>query len=145
LRIDYEHAASAELGKEVLKIPEQQIVTTPSAVLTPQLGQQIKQLWKDGGVQKCYQQRSKFQLNDSASYYLDAIERIASPTYEVEELDILKSRTKTVGIVEEDFVIDKFKVCLIAINSLSSLKPLMLEDKETKDENGFIRTTKQYI
>jgi hypothetical protein len=109
LHIEYEHGSNAEVAKTILKIPEQQIVVSAGSILTNELGRDIKSLWQDAGIQKCFQQRSRLQLIDSADYYLNDIERITSPNYDVSEQDILRSRSKTVGIVEEDFLVDKFK------------------------------------
>jgi hypothetical protein len=35
----------------------------------------MKQLWEDSGVQECFRRSREYQLNDSAPYYLNALER----------------------------------------------------------------------
>jgi guanine nucleotide-binding protein G(i) subunit alpha len=40
----------------------------------------------------------KFQLNDSAVYYFNAIDRMSLPSYLPTDQDILRSRIKTTGI-----------------------------------------------
>ena len=35
----------------------------------------MKQLWEDGGVQQCFRRSREYQLNDSAPYYLNELER----------------------------------------------------------------------
>jgi len=80
--------------------------------MSPELVAHIKTLWADPGVQKTYTHRSKYQLNDSAKYFLDKIEQCAKPGYIPSDQDILRARVRTTGIVENDFVIDnnKFKM-----------------------------------
>ncbi|CBY13077.1 unnamed protein product [Oikopleura dioica] len=45
----------------------------------------------------------EYQLNDSAQYYLDSIQRLCAPDYIPSEQDVLRSRVKTTGIVETHF------------------------------------------
>ena len=73
----------------------------------------VQKLWADKGVQATYKRRAEFQLNDSASYYFDAIERIAAEDYIPTEQDVLRSRAKTTGIIETEFEVDgvKFRMC----------------------------------
>jgi GTPase SAR1 family protein len=70
------------------------------------LGAHIKSLWKDSGVQATYQQRSLYQLTDSAAYFFDKTDEVCAPGYIPTEQDILRCRVRTTGIVENDFVID---------------------------------------
>ncbi|EGG18218.1 G-protein subunit alpha 1 [Cavenderia fasciculata] len=74
-----------------------------NGVLTPELARDIKALWSDPGIQTAFTRSSEFQLNDSAAYYFDAIERISKPDYLPTEPDVLRSRTKTTGIIETEF------------------------------------------
>ncbi|KAL2089083.1 hypothetical protein ACEWY4_015982 [Coilia grayii] len=60
-------------------------------------------LWSDGGTQACFGRSREYQLNDSAQYYLDSLQRIGSPEYLPTEQDILRTRVKTTGIVETHF------------------------------------------
>nr|P43151.1 RecName: Full=Putative guanine nucleotide-binding protein subunit alpha [Leishmania donovani]AAA50285.1 G protein alpha subunit [Leishmania donovani] len=73
--------------------------------LTAELAQDIKALWADPGIQNTFQRSSEFQLNDSAAYYFDSIDRISQPLYLPSENDVLRSRTKTTGIIETVFEI----------------------------------------
>ena len=45
----------------------------------------------------------EYQLNDSAAYYLNSLDRIASPHYIPTEQDVLRTRVKTTGIIETQF------------------------------------------
>ncbi len=66
LNIPFENPQNAEISEKIIQIPEQQIVLQASSILTPALGKDIKMLWQDKGMRKVVEQKSKFQLNDSA-------------------------------------------------------------------------------
>ena len=60
----------------------------------------VRSLWQDPSIVR---RSRKFQLNDSAMYYFNAIERMASASYLPTDQDILRSRVKTTGITETTF------------------------------------------
>jgi len=63
-------------------------------------------LWADPGIQVTYEHRSMYQLTDSTGYFLDKIHEIGNEDYLPTEQDVLRSRVRTTGIVENDFAID---------------------------------------
>ncbi|CAD6196882.1 unnamed protein product [Caenorhabditis auriculariae] len=71
--------------------------------LSPDLALAMKKLWADVGVQTCYLRSREYQLNDSAAYYLNAIDRISQVDYIPTQDDIIRSRVKSTGIVETHF------------------------------------------
>ncbi|PVV04423.1 hypothetical protein BB560_001078 [Smittium megazygosporum] len=74
-----------------------------SEVFPAELAEAIKILWSDPDVQYCYSRSSEYQLNDSAKYYFDSIDRLSQPDYIPTNQDVLKSRVKTTGINETTF------------------------------------------
>jgi len=66
----------------------------------------FKNLWNDSGIQTAYENRSKFQLTDSASYFFSKLDEVAVDNYLPSEQDVLRSRVRTTGIVENNFEID---------------------------------------
>ncbi|KFD51061.1 LOW QUALITY PROTEIN: hypothetical protein M513_08102, partial [Trichuris suis] len=60
----------------------------------------MKRLWADNGVQECFGRSNEYQLNDSAKYFLDDLDRLGQHEYQPTEQDILRTRVKTTGIVE---------------------------------------------
>lgn len=46
--------------------------------LPPELAVCMKRLWADSGVQECFTRSREYQLNDSAPYYLNYLDRHAS-------------------------------------------------------------------
>ncbi|KAG4303653.1 hypothetical protein PCANB_000036 [Pneumocystis canis] len=87
----------------------QVILSQPNQIegnfLDQKIGDAIISLWKDSGVQQCFQRSREYQLNDSAKYYFDSIDRIANYNYIPTDQDVLRSRVKTTGITETTFII----------------------------------------
>jgi len=80
--------------------------------ITPQIAAIMANLWKDAGIRKTYENRAHFQLTDSAEYFFGRLADVGQPTYLPTQQDVLRSRVRTTGIVENDFEIDnnKFKM-----------------------------------
>lgn len=71
--------------------------------LTGELVLLMKRLWQDAGVQLCFTRSREYHINDSAAYYLNALDRIAQHNYIPTQQDVLRTRVKTTGIVETHF------------------------------------------
>lgn len=84
----------------------------PEDAITNENAQRFTNLWEDPGIQATYDNRSKFQLTDSAKYFFEKIKEVAEDNYLPTEQDVLRSRVRTTGIVENMFEIDhnKFKM-----------------------------------
>lgn len=50
---------------------------TGDCEIGPELSAMMQRLWRDEGLQLCFQRSREYQLNDSAAYYLNALERIS--------------------------------------------------------------------
>jgi len=103
-------AAAADMGIEIVEQKEaadrfmnETSGTQFSGALTPAIGKDIKALWNDPAVKATYARSAEFQLNDSASYYFESVDRLIAPDYTVSQEDVLRSRTKTTGIIETEF------------------------------------------
>lgn len=81
---------------EISVDPEEHLITMDTAAI-------MKRLWRDEGLQRCVARSREYQLNDSARYYLDQLDRISQPTYVPSQQDVLRTRVKTTGIVETQF------------------------------------------
>ncbi|KAG8142606.1 hypothetical protein E2320_005818 [Naja naja] len=99
LGIEYENARSTEDEKQLYAMAE----ITEDGSMTSELAGILKRLWKDPGIQACFERASEYQLNDSAAYYLNDLDRLTSPGYVPNEQDVLRSRVKTTGIIETQF------------------------------------------
>jgi len=71
-----------------------------------ELGVDIKHLWADSGIQRLYALRDReYQLNDSANYFFDNIERFMAPGYVPTMPDVLRARVRSTGIEEAEFTL----------------------------------------
>ena len=70
------------------------------------VAQLMTYLWQDPGVQEAYRRRAEFQLADSADYFFGRLEELQNPEFLPNDQDIMRSRVKTTGIVEEKYVIE---------------------------------------
>lgn len=99
LRIDFGNPNNIEAAR--------QFFTFASAIeegeLTQELVGLMKKLWADPGVQQCFGRSREYQLNDSAAYYLNSLDRISKHNYIPTQQDVLRTRVKTTGIVETHF------------------------------------------
>jgi len=70
------------------------------------IGGYIKALWMDRTIQLTYENRSKFQLTDSSKYFFERVDEVMKDGYLPNQQDVLRSRVRTTGIVENSFDID---------------------------------------
>ena len=101
-----------------MDIPESKFLLRARDYLTPELGEDIKSIFEDKGMKEAFEKRSTFNLLDSAEYFLSQVTTIASPKYQPTHQDILRSRQKTVGIQEIDFMIETYKFKLVDVGKL---------------------------
>ncbi|KIH67043.1 g-protein alpha subunit [Ancylostoma duodenale] len=99
LKIDFNSPSRVEDAQQFFSISQ----TCDEGELPPDLASVMKRLWADPGIQECFLRSREFQLNDSAPYYLNSLERIAQPNYIPTQDDVLRTRVKTTGIVETHF------------------------------------------
>uniref|UniRef100_A0AAY4DWN8 Guanine nucleotide-binding protein G(i) subunit alpha-2 n=2 Tax=Denticeps clupeoides TaxID=299321 RepID=A0AAY4DWN8_9TELE len=100
LKIDYEDSTRAEDARQLFALSAG---AEEQGSLPDELSKAIQRLWSDGGVQGCFTRAREYQLNDSAAYYLNDLERIAKADYIPTQQDVLRTRVKTTGIVETHF------------------------------------------
>ncbi|CAH1264443.1 GNAI3 [Branchiostoma lanceolatum] len=99
LKIDFGHTDRADDARQLFALAS----TAEEGEMTPELAGIMKRLWADGGVQACFGRSREYQLNDSASYYLNSLDRLAAGGYVPTQQDVLRTRVKTTGIVETHF------------------------------------------
>jgi len=77
----------------------------PDPAIMPDDAKVISSLWNDPAIGATFERQSEYQLNDSASYFFEAVDRIAQPNYVPTDQDILRARVRTSGIIEINFVL----------------------------------------
>lgn len=75
----------------------------PDSVPSLDVKDDLKEMWKDSGIQLAATQGSKFHMLDSAPYFLNNLDRTFSADYKPTEQDILRTRLMTTGIIETTF------------------------------------------
>ncbi|XP_054709796.1 guanine nucleotide-binding protein G(o) subunit alpha-like [Uloborus diversus] len=100
LGIPFENGARQADAKVVHEIVSRMEETE---TFSKELTSAMKRLWADKGVLRCYGRSNEYQLNDSAKYFLDDLDRLGQKDYLPSEQDILRTRVKTTGIVEIHF------------------------------------------
>ena len=69
--------------------------------LTTEYAEAVAVLWRSPTFKQTWENRSKFQIIESAGQFLDRVEKVASADYSPSGDDIILSRVKTTGIREE--------------------------------------------
>ena len=78
--------------------------------LASDVGRSLKVLWRDTGVQECYWKFREYCPNDSAAYYMEALERLCDAEYVPTEQDIIRATTDS---IERTFEYKSLKFTLI--------------------------------
>lgn len=86
-----------------------------SRSLDAHMARAVAALWADDGIRATFAARARFQLLDSAPYYLNKVTELAAPGYIPTTEDVLKSRVQTTSVVEETFVIDGVPFTIIDV------------------------------
>jgi len=89
-------------------------------VLPRDVGDAVRALWRDPGVKEAVRRSREFQLNDSAVYYFNSMERMSAPGYLPTDQDILRSRVKTTGITETTFKVGELTYKLFDVGGQRS-------------------------
>jgi len=105
LNISYENPINLTWSAQLLNLD----LSEQGDTIDPLSLSYIKDVWADEGIQKCYNQRSKLQVVDSAKYFLDNLEMVTKLDYIPTDQDILQARKKTTGIVEYNFALEEGK------------------------------------
>ena len=99
LKVEFGDPSCTESARKLFNIAGQ----GEDGDFTPEVVAVLRKLWSDTGVQTCFKRAREYQLNDSASYYLNELDRLGSPDYVPTQQDVLRTRVKTTGIVETHF------------------------------------------
>ncbi|XP_061905301.1 guanine nucleotide-binding protein G(i) subunit alpha-2-like isoform X2 [Entelurus aequoreus] len=100
LNIDYSSSGRLDDAQQLFALSA---AAEEQGIFPDDLANVIKRLWADGGIQSCFARSREYQLNDSAAYYLNDLERITTADYIPTQQDVLRTRVKTTGIVETHF------------------------------------------
>ncbi|KDE04661.1 hypothetical protein MVLG_04885 [Microbotryum lychnidis-dioicae p1A1 Lamole] len=88
--------------------------------LYPSVARAIETLWSHPAVQRVVALGPEYQLNDSAPYFFDAIGRIGRRGYVPSDQDILRTRVRSTGIVEERFTVRGYQLRVLDVGGQRS-------------------------
>lgn len=89
--------------------------------ITETVKHQIQVFMQDENVKKLISERSsEFQISDGSIYFLKNIDRILDNRYVPLEQDILHSRNKTSGIIENSFIVQEANLTVIDVGGQRS-------------------------
>ncbi|KAI6185840.1 Guanine nucleotide binding protein (G-protein) domain containing protein [Aphelenchoides besseyi] len=112
---------------------------------SPQLGIALKRLWADPAISdKTYGHRLDFHLHESAKHFLDSLDRLANPSYQPSEQDILLTRIKTTGIVEVEFLIKTITMRVFDVGGQRSERKKWIHAFEDVNAVIFVAAVSEY-
>ncbi|BGP04098.1 hypothetical protein RTBOTA2_006816 [Rhodotorula toruloides] len=85
----------------------EEIVDLETGGLKEEAASAFGRLWEAEGTKEAMRRSAEFQLNDSAEYFFTHLARIASPSYLPTEEDVLRTRVRSIGVVEQTFEVLK--------------------------------------
>eukprot|EP01099_Mayorella_cantabrigiensis_P004874 TRINITY_DN3751_c0_g4_i1.p1 TRINITY_DN3751_c0_g4~~TRINITY_DN3751_c0_g4_i1.p1 ORF type:complete len:380 (-),score=119.84 TRINITY_DN3751_c0_g4_i1:255-1334(-) len=108
-------ACAKEVAEAAAKAEE-----TTHAEVSPELGQRIKKLWTDEGIQQTFKRSNEFQITDNSAYFFRDLDRVSAADYIPNEEDVLRCRAKTTGITETHFQMEGIRFKLVDVGGQRS-------------------------
>lgn len=113
---DKNDKATRELMDEILELNEAQIDLTEDQTL----GEKLDRLWKHPSIQAVWERRTEFHIIESHKTYFNKIPEICRPDYLPNQDDILASRVRTTGVIQEHYDIDNNDFLIIDVGGQTS-------------------------
>ncbi|KAK6623832.1 hypothetical protein RUM44_010688 [Polyplax serrata] len=88
--------------------------------MLPSIAEALQTLWNDMGVKLAVARGYEYQLNDSALYLFENMERICSEKYVPTSTDVLRARVRTNGILETNFRINDTIITMLDVGGQRS-------------------------
>ncbi|GAA5852957.1 hypothetical protein JCM5353_008505 [Sporobolomyces roseus] len=110
----------------------------------PAVRDAIRKMWQENTTQDVVAMSARFQLNDSAQYFFDAIDRIGERGYLPTPQDILRCRVRSTGIVEETFTIKHHKLRVFDVGGQRSERKKWIHAFEAVDQLVFVVAISEY-
>ncbi|OAF66714.1 Adenylate cyclase-inhibiting G alpha protein [Intoshia linei] len=141
LNVHFEHPS--RLGDVELLFNESRSIESVE-FLSSDLRNAMLRLWQDKGLRDCFEKSAQYQLNDSAEYYFNSIDRIGQENYLPTINDILRTRVKTTGIVEIKFTYNDLNFRLFDVGGQRSERKKWIHCFEGVSAILFIAALNEY-
>lgn len=113
-----------------------------------EFSKELATLWSSEKVQQKYKlsTRSAFQIQDNLEYFMDAdnFSRIIEQDYIPNDQDMLRTRVRTSGIVEESFEIDETQVLMVDVGGQRNERRKWIHAFEDVDCILFVAAISEY-
>jgi len=115
LKVQLRSETSVEAAKKILGLP------ASGNSWSKDIGLAVKLLWKDEGVKETFLMgMKKYQLNETADYFFDHIDRFLDENFIPTVDDVLRVRVRSTGIEEANFTFDKLKLRVVDVGGQRS-------------------------
>lgn len=137
------HTPVTDANKDVTK----EICTYQGTqVVDEAIAGKLSQAWADDGVKKTWANRGDIQVQDALEYYMMAenISRISKDGYVPTDQDILRSRVRTSGIVEEEFVMQNITFVMFDVGGQRNERKKWIHAFESVHAVIFVAAISEY-
>jgi GTPase SAR1 family protein len=98
-----------------------QIFVSVSTNVTPAIVQHIQDIYEEPAIKKTLQRRREFQYHENGDYWFENLDRITDPDYVPTMQDLIRTKVKTVGMIETEKVVEIGEELINADNVALSL------------------------
>ncbi|GAA5821121.1 hypothetical protein JCM3770_005526 [Rhodotorula araucariae] len=135
------HTATADY---LVSISTDRAVDPTTGNMDPHIRDAIVALWAEPATKEVIKRSSQFQLNDSAQYFFDEMGRLGQPGYTPSDQDILRTRVRSTGIVEETFVVKGQKLRVFDVGGQRSERKKWIHCFENVDVLVFVAAISEF-
>jgi hypothetical protein len=89
LNIQFENSRNQDNATDIQAMRFADSVNADHTIIKANFVSKVKGLWRDKGIQSCFDRRAEFQLNDGVKYFLDNFDKILNANYLPTTEDIL--------------------------------------------------------
>jgi len=100
LNIKFSSSDAEGAGELIKAVPQDGNPANIKELIKP-----LETLYADAGIKEAIERAAEYQLNDSTIYFWDRAEVLCQEDYVPTEQDVLRSRVRTTGIVQQNFQI----------------------------------------
>ncbi|CEQ40881.1 SPOSA6832_02536, partial [Sporobolomyces salmonicolor] len=109
-----------ELAASILSLPPENASDALTGDLNAGVFRAVEALWNEAATKEVVAKSFRFQLNDSATYFFDALARLGQADYLPTDQDILRTRVRSTGIVEETFIVNGTRLIVLDVGGQRS-------------------------
>jgi len=115
-----------------------------TAVLPSAVGHAAEAVWSSASGREVLRRGSEVQLNDSAGYFFDSLERLTTPGYLPTDQDILRARVRTTGITESTFEVQSLMFRVLDVGGQRSERKKWVHCFEAVDVLLFVIAVSEF-